>query len=133
MVKKLEAYDMRQSDFDPCLFIGKRVILIMYVDDMLMWSTSEEHIYELGAQLRNKGVELEEEDDAAGFLGVKLYKNPTTGQLVMSQQGLIDRIIEALGLDLDNSTPKKTPCLKTPLTKDKNGDPPEGHSSTQAW
>ena len=71
-------------------------------------------------------MELEEEDDAASFLGVKLYKNPTTGQLVMSQQGLIDRIIKALGLDLDNSTPKKIPCLKTPLTKDVDGNTPEG-------
>ena len=44
----------------------------------------------------------------------------------MSQQGLIDRIIEALGLALDNSTPKKISCLKTPLTKDADGDPPEG-------
>ena len=75
--------------------------LVMYVDDILMWSTSEEHTHKLGAQLRNKGVELEEEDDAAGFLGVKLHKHPTTGQLVMTQQGLINRIIEVLGLDLD--------------------------------
>ena len=133
MVKNLEACDTRQSDFDPCLFIGDKVILIMYVDDMLMWSTSEEHIYKLGAQLRNKGVELEEEDDAAGFLGVKLHKHPTTGQLVMTQQGLIDRIIEALGLHLDKSTPKKIPYLKSPLTKDLDGDPPRGHSSTRAW
>ena len=54
MVEKLEACDMKQSNFDPCLFIGKKVILIMYVDNILIWSTSEEHIYKLGAQLRDK-------------------------------------------------------------------------------
>ena len=98
----------------------------MYVDDLLMWSTTEENIYALGAQLREKGVELEEEDDAAGFLGVKLTKDPHTGQMTMTQQGLIDRIIDALGLDIGTSTPKGTPCLKAPLTKDLDGDPPEG-------
>ncbi len=43
----------------------------------------------------------------------------------MTQEGLIDRVIEALGLDLDNSKPRDTPCLKAPLTKDLDSDPPQ--------
>ena len=69
---------------------------------------SEDHIYSLGAQLRKKGVELEEEDDATGLLGVKLTKDPTTGQIMMTQQGLTDRIIKALGLDSQTITGKST-------------------------
>jgi len=94
-----------------------------------MWSTDEKHIFELGNRLRAEGVELEEEDDAAGFLGVKLTKVPETGQMIMTQEGLITRIIEALGLDAENSTEKKTPCLKAPLTKDLDGNPVTGHFS----
>ena len=122
MVEKLDTCGMKQSELDPCLFIGDNVIAVMYVDDILMWSTEEDHIYTLGDKLRNEGVELEEEDDAAGFLGVKLTKTKT-GQMIMTQEGLITRIIEALGLGVDNITPRSTPCLKAPLTKDLDGDP----------
>ena len=45
------------------------------------------------------GVALEQEEDAAGFLGVKLERDSDTGTLEMKQTGLIDRVIEALGLD----------------------------------
>ena len=72
LVEKLEACDFKQSNFDPCLFISPKVILVMYVDDILMWSVDEKHIYKLGTKLWKQGVNLEEEDDVAGFLGVKL-------------------------------------------------------------
>ena len=52
-----------------------------------------DHIYELGTALRKLGVDLEEEDDAAGFLGVKLTKVGDVGQIMMTQEGLTDRII----------------------------------------
>ena len=44
----------------------------------------------------------------------------------MTQEGLIERIIEALGLNLDLSTPRATPCLKALLTKDLDVDPYHG-------
>ena len=126
MVEKLEAAGLRQSPLDPCLFIGDTVIAIMYVDDILMWSTNEDHIYSLGTALRDLGVDLEEEGDAAGFLGVQLTRVAETGQIMMTQEGLTNRIIEALGLDSDMSTPRGTPCAQAPLTKDLDGDPVTG-------
>ena len=45
------------------------------------------------------------------------------GMMVMTQEGLIDRIVEAMGLDIDHSTSNSTPCLEAPLTKDVEGDP----------
>ena len=123
MVEKFETVGLKQSDFDPCLFIGDTCIAVIFVDDVLLWSTKEEHIMKVGLDLRAEGVDLEEEDDAAGYLGVKLTKIPETGQMVMTQEGLITRIIEALGLDTDKSTPRDTPCLKAPLSKDLDGDP----------
>ncbi|KAL7524697.1 hypothetical protein ACHAXR_002241, partial [Thalassiosira sp. AJA248-18] len=129
MVEKFEAVGMRQSDFDPCLFIGDNCIAVMYVDDVLLWSTKEEYIIKVGLDLRALGVDLEEEEDAAGYLGVQLTKISKTGQMVMTQEGLITRIIEALGLDTDKSTPRNTPCLKAPLSKDLDGDPASGSFS----
>ena len=70
-----------------------------------------DHIYELGTALRKLGVDLEEEDDATGFLGVKLTKVGEAGQIMMTQEGLTDRIIEALGLDTEISKTSGTLCL----------------------
>ena len=46
-----------------------------FVDDILFWSTDEAYINELGVKLREQGLLLEQEDDAAGFLGVTMTKN----------------------------------------------------------
>ena len=40
------------------------------------------------------------ETDAAGFLGIRMERDPTTGLLEMKQEGLINRVIEAMGLDV---------------------------------
>ena len=56
---------------DPCLFIEEKVICIYYVDDLLFWSKDEAHINELAILLHHSGVDLEQEDDAASFLGAK--------------------------------------------------------------
>jgi hypothetical protein len=40
-------------------------------------------------QLRELGINLEQEDNAAGFLGATLERDPETGLLEMKQTGLI--------------------------------------------
>jgi len=72
-------------------------------------------------QLRELGVDLEQEDDAVGFLGVTLEQDPETSLLEMKQTGLIKRIIEALGLD-DGAKGKVTRSESKQLVKDINGD-----------
>ena len=73
--------------------------------------------------LNKEGVNLEEENNVTGFLGGKSTKTKTAGgSMMMTQEGLIDRIIEAMGLDVDHSTPKSTPYLKAHLTKYLDGD-----------
>ncbi len=36
--KKLESCGLKQSKFDPCLFIRPDVMCIVYVDDLIFWS-----------------------------------------------------------------------------------------------
>ena len=122
MVEKMEACGMKQSSLDPCLFVGDKVIAIQYVDDLLFWSRDEKDIYDLAMALRNEGVDLEEESDAAGFLGVSLIRDPDTNLLEMRQDGLIDRVLSALGLDDGMATPKYTPSDGTPLVRDEDGE-----------
>lgn len=52
LVEKLVSVGLVMTEFDPCLFIGERAIVVMYVDDILMWSTAEDHINQLGESLR---------------------------------------------------------------------------------
>ena len=65
---------------------------------------------------------LEVEDSVAGFLGVHIDRNDN-GEIVLTQKGLIDKIIEALQIEdlppVSTSTPA-TECLG----KDPLGDPP---------
>jgi hypothetical protein len=96
ITKKLETCGLEQPKFDPCLFVGTKVICVVYVDDLIFWSKDTLVINESAIQLRNLGVDLEQEDDTAGFLEVTLERDPETSLLEMKQTGLIKRIIEAL-------------------------------------
>ena len=70
------------------------------------------------------GVDLEQEDDAAGFLGVRMERDEKTGLIEMKQTGLIDRVIEAMGLESANA--KWTPAEAIPLVKDADGEEATG-------
>ena len=76
----------------------------------------------MGTKLRQAEVDLEEESDAAGFLGVDLVRLPD-GRIHMKQPGLIKRVISALGFAESETTTKKTPAESKPLTKDEDGEP----------
>ena len=129
LTSKLGTCGMQQSIHDPCLFIGATVICICYVDDLLFWSRDEKEIDALAMQLRDVGLDLEQEHDAAGFLGVSLDRDSETGLLEMRQEGLIDRVIGALGLDDGMAKCKWTPSEGTPLVKDEDGEPATGQFS----
>jgi hypothetical protein len=129
MVEKMEICNMPQSKFDPCLFVGEKVIAICYVDDLLFWARNEDDIHDLAMRLREVGVDLEQEDDAAGFLGVRLERDSETGLLEMKQEGLINRVIETLGLDIGIINGKATPAEGKPLVKDVDGDTAGQHFS----
>jgi hypothetical protein len=58
LTEKLERCGLKQSQLDPCLFIGSHVICIVYVVDLLFWSPKEEYIDEFGERLHAKEVEL---------------------------------------------------------------------------
>ena len=120
-VKKMEACGLKQSTLDPCLFVGDKVICICYVDDYLFWSRDESDISAVTDQLRGLGVQLQPEDDTAGFLGIDLNRDPETGTIEMTQTGLINRVLVALGLDHGKVAVKWTPADGSPLVKDAEG------------
>jgi hypothetical protein len=102
------------------------MICIVYVDDIIFWSKDTADINRSAIQLCKLGVDLEQEDNAAGFLGVMLEWDPETGLLEMRQTELIKRIIKALGLDNGLVKGKYTPSKSKPLVKNLNGEAASG-------
>jgi hypothetical protein len=126
LIEKMAICGMVQSKLDPCLFIGEKVICITYVDDLMFWACNERDFHHIAMKLREAEVDLEQETDAAGFLGIWMERDPDTGLLKMKQQGLTLHIIEAMGLDAGTVTPKWMPAEAAPLVKDAEGAPATG-------
>jgi hypothetical protein len=120
----IQQHGLKQSAYDPCLFIGSDVIVVVYVDDLLIYAKSEKSIDRLIADLKEDGIWIHKEDSAAGFLGVDISRSQDC--LTLTQSGLIQRIISALGLHSPYSTSKDTPAERNPLPKDSNGTPADG-------
>ena len=118
---KLEACGLRQmTEIDPCLFISDTVICLVYVDDTLFFAKNEADINTVLDTLRSMELTLEKEDDVAGFLGVHIRRDQASGEMELTQVGLTDRIIEALGVQ--NMEPVDVPATHI-LGKDQDGDP----------
>ena len=73
-----------------------------------------------------QGVNLEQDDDAAGFLGVTLGQDEATGFMEMKQVGLLDSVIETLGLDYGMENIESSPYESKPLVNDSDGSAPCG-------
>ncbi len=81
------------------------MICVDYVNGIIFWSKDTADINSSAMQLRELGVNLEQEDNAAGFLGVTLKQDPETGLLEMKQTRLIKQVIKALGtMDLSKES-----------------------------
>ena len=110
-------------DVDQCLFVSDKVILLCYVDDCLMYAKSPQDLQDLLTEMRAIGLQLDEEGNAEGFLGVDIQRDEATGTITLTQVGLIKRILTALGCD-------DLPAVDTPadeiLHKDEYGDPATG-------
>jgi hypothetical protein len=106
-------------EVDPCLYISDKVICIAYVDDCCMLAAEMSDIDQVLQKLRKLNMQLEEEDDIAGFLGVHIER--THDRVKLTQKGLTQRIIDALQVN-------DLPAVDTPadrvLGKDEDGDPP---------
>ena len=119
----LVARNWTPSDHDPCVFYKDGLVCLVYVDDCLFFGKNMKSIdkeIEYLKQAKPTKLYLEEENNVAGFLGILLQRKDD-GTLELLQEGLIKRIIAALGLE--DSMPKETPANKEPLGKDENGAP----------
>lgn len=123
LTRHLEKHGVMQSNCDPCLFIGPNIIVIVYVDDILMYARDERIIDSLIGKLKKDNIWIRKEGSTEGFLGVDISPRRPDGSFTLLQTGLTKRVIEALGLHADWTGAKETPADVVALPRDKDGTP----------
>ena len=117
--EKLLKLGFKQGENDPCIYFGKGMLILVYVDDVLVFGPSQEHIDDMLGNLKNSKMEFSVEEDVYAFLGVELKRNEATGEVTLLQKGLIDKVLKTLGMEDANG--KSTPAEMVPLGTDAEG------------
>jgi hypothetical protein len=119
LTEKLIPNELTPSEHNPCLFMNETIIVIVYVDDILIYGKSEAEIDKLIKCLKSDDIALHKEGTAEGYLGVDIQKEE--GKITLIQEGLTKCIIEVLGLSSKYSTSVETPAESGALGKDVDG------------
>lgn len=86
-----------QSSIEPCLFICNNCINIVYVDDCLIFTKTDD-ILDSIVQYLQWEFNLTSEGDVGAFLGIDIIRNKD-GFLTLTQPVLIQKIISTCGLE----------------------------------
>jgi hypothetical protein len=78
-------------------------------------------------KLKAKGMDLKKEDSVAGFLGVHIEQDTVKNEICLTQKGLTQRIIKALGIGSHSG--KNTLSEHGALPSNPEGDPPDANYS----
>jgi hypothetical protein len=113
-----------QSNIDPCLFIRNKCLIIIYVDDCLLFAPSDAILDSLITSLQ-QNFNLTTEGDVGAFLGIDIKRN-NDGFLEWKQTGLIQKIISTCGLESESNE------HWTPVASILHPDP-TGPSRTHDW
>jgi hypothetical protein len=110
LMKLLLGIQVHSSDH--CLFLRHDCIVICFIDDTLILTKDPKVADSVIEGLRNAGLDLDKESTSgniANYLGIEIRRE-RDGTLVLTQKGLIKRILEAMSLESAN--PKDTPAIK---------------------
>ena len=116
-----------ESVSNPCVYINKKLIALVYVDDCILISKKESAITEFVQSLHNgpENFVFTKEGSLESYLGVCMSKLPGGRSSEIFQSFLIDRIIKAIGFDLaaTNGVRNNVPVGYSLLNKDMDGPP----------
>ena len=114
-----------QSKTDQCLFLRKDSILVVYVDDCLLFAKDSKVIDKLIQDLSTTFL-LQDEGDVSALLGVQIKKDPVTRTITFTQPSLLQQILQDVGIE-EQSNRKDTP-VDPILHADTDGP-----DSTETW
>lgn len=108
------------SRIDPCLYIHHDCIILLYVDDCLLFSPDNPTIDDIIKQL-SESFKIGDQGNIQDFLGIRISTDKH-GNTHLQQTGLINKILHDLGLQ--EAHPKPTPAIHV-LHLYTNGHPRE--------
>ena len=114
----------KQSDHDPCLFMKKDLMCVIYVDDMIMSGPDpnviENEIKNLGIHDNEKrhSFELKSAGEVNDFLGIRIEKLGEH-KFNLTQPGLINKVLSSSCME--SSKPVSTPAVTSALGQDIDG------------
>jgi hypothetical protein len=110
-----------QSEIDPCLFMKKDCICVVYVDDTIFSGPDalllEREIKSLGVKEDqcDHSFQLIDEGELGDFLGIRIEKQKGNS-FILTQTGLIEKVIKAGGMEDCNKV--ATPVETSPVVAD---------------
>lgn len=110
LVDKLKSLGFDQSLVDECVFYRGTTIFILYVDDGIVLDLDERKLVTFVKELQDVGLNVEDQGHPSDYIGVNIKKD-SQGRYNFTQSGLIDSIIEDVGLSNVNAirtTPAKS-------------------------
>jgi len=116
----------KQSTIDECLYFRGTLLFVVYVDDGILASKSQEEIEKAIKDIRNAGCDVDDQGNIKDYLGVNVEKLPD-GRIKLSQPHLIDQIIEMVNLPV-KATGKTVPAPSSKILHRYANEPPfENH------
>jgi hypothetical protein len=112
---------LKQSATDSCFLYSSTLMVVLYVDDLGIAYSNEKDLEKLFQDLTNLGLEFTREGTFTDFLGIKFVKDEVKNTVTLTQKGLIQKIINATGLQ--DCNPNHTPALQACLGIDPDGEP----------
>jgi hypothetical protein len=115
-----------QSEIDPCLFMKKGMMCVVYVDDTIFAASSVEEIEReitslgIAADAQTHTFALRNEGEVSAFLGIQIEKRGNN-EFFLTQTGLIDKVLAAT--DMTDCNGCETPSTIEPLHTDQDGEP----------
>ena len=78
------------------MFMKKGLVVLVYVDDVLFFGTTDAIIDEMIANLK-RDFDLKVKKDVFAFLDIEIIRDKKGNAISLRRRGLIDRIIQATG------------------------------------
>ena len=124
MDKGMRDIGFTPSTFDPCLYYRGSVLLLVYIDDCIVFRPDAQAINQVVTDLRScpQQFTVDDQGDVGDFLGIQI-KWHDDGSVHLSQPQLIDSIIKDLHLQ-PGSNPKSTHAVTSTLLH-KDTDSPD--------
>jgi hypothetical protein len=114
-----------QNTHNHCMFYNRRKVIIVYVDDCLIWGKDKDKIIKVIEQLSKEFALTDEGEDIHSYL-CQLNRAIHNSEVHISQPFLIQQIFQFLGYNKDKAKVNKhyTPSdPRTILHADPNGPP----------